>query len=255
MELSPEERVWQRSERRFQDAYGFRPVVTLTLVTVLVAIHFAVGLWDWREGLGDAWGVVFGARSAEGLTRWGARFRPGVANGEVWRLWTYGFLHADALHIVFNGTALWGLGRACEAVYGRTRMFWIFLCAVIGGGMLSQAFGGLRSVGASGGVFGLMGALLTFGWRRGSMMSPELRATFTRQLWPWILMNLGIGLMLPFIDNYGHIGGLLVGLVWGLRLENAITATQDLHRGRTLAMIAASAGLLGAGLVGVLASG
>ena len=86
-------------------------------------------------------------------------------------------------------------------------------------------------------------------------MSPELRATFTRQLWPWILMNLGIGLMLPFIDNYGHIGGLLVGLVWGLRLENAITATQDLHRGRTLAMIAASAGLLGAGLVGVLASG
>lgn len=247
-----QERLYQRSWRRFVTGYRMRPPVTLGLVVALVAIHLYTGWVDVQLGLGDAFGIIFGARSERVLAEFGARSTPLVQRGEIWRLWTHGFLHANALHIFFNVSALWGLGRVCEAVYGSTRTFWLFLVSVIGGGLLSQLFTFGPSVGASGGLFGLMGALLVFGQRRRRFMDPPMRAAFGRRLLPWVVLNLGIGVFVPNIDNYAHIGGLVAGAGFALVADDVITADQDGPTFTLRAMRVASAALLASGLVGVL---
>lgn len=227
MDVPPEQqidrdRTWRRSERRV-DRYYTSPHATIALLSSFVGMHLLTGLEDWASGRTSALGVLFGERSTEVLVLFGGRQHDLVAQGQVWRLLTCGFLHADLMHIGMNALAFWGLGRMCEAVFGSARLLALFCTAVVGGAILSQAGGGPLSIGASGGVFGLMGALVAFGWRRRRSMGPEMRAMFGRQLYPWILLNLGIGFALPFIDNLGHIGGLLTGLVLGLLLKERIT--------------------------------
>lgn len=245
-------RLERRTLRRFELALGEPHLVTRVLTFVLVLLHLATGVVDAQTGRGDVWGVVFGARSAETLSAFGGRVSALVRHGEVWRLWTYGFLHADAIHILFNGTALWGLGRVCEAVYGGTRTLWFFLLAVLGGGVLSQLGGTPSAVGASGGIFGLMGALLVFGLRHGRSLPPELRVAFTRQLWPWVLLNLFIGVVLPFIDNLGHVGGLLLGAGVAAMSGNQLTANADMSALTRRLMRVGSAAMLVAGFLGVV---
>lgn len=228
--------------------------MTRLLTFVLVLLHLGTGVVDAETGRGDTWGIIFGARSSETLSLCGGRVASLVADGQIWRLWTYGFLHADAVHILFNGTALWGLGRVSEAVYGGTRTFWVFLVAVIGGGVLSQLGGTPLAVGASGGVFGLMGALLVFGVLRGRSLPPELRSAFTARLWPWVVFNLFIGVMLPFIDNLGHVGGLIGGAAVAAVSGNQLTDNADMSRFTRRAMRVGSAALLAAGLAGVIAA-
>lgn len=249
---APDERLLQRSWRRFETGYRMRPPVTTALVVAFLVCHLISGGVDYAIGETDAWGVVFGARSSRGLALCGGRVAVLVAHGEIWRLWTYGFLHADALHIFFNTTAMWGLGRVCEAVYGSTRTLWLFLLAVLGGGILSQAGGTMASVGASGGIFGLMGALLVFGQKRRRSMDREMRATFGRRLAPWVLLNLFIGVLLPFIDNLGHVGGLVAGAAFGLVSGDTITADNDVSRVSIVAMRLGSAALLVVGLLAVI---
>jgi membrane associated rhomboid family serine protease len=248
-------RAWQRSARRFFDFYGTPPRATALLIGVFVVVHAMTGLADWRAGT-PLWLAVFGDRSPEVLVRFGARSTAEVRDGAVWRLLACGFLHADLTHLFFNALAFWGLGRLAEAVFGPVRFLWLFIVSVIGGSLLSQWGGGPLSVGASGGVFGLMGGLVVFGWRRRKAMPPPLREVFGRQLWPWIVLNLGIGAMLPFIDNHAHVGGLLTGAATGLLLQDRVTWRDEPRGGTWLAMAVTSAVLLAvtgaAALVSVL---
>ncbi len=246
-----EARLQQRTWRRFDTGYHMRPPVTVALVAAVTLVHLITGLADRHTGRGDAWGI-FGARSLETLADYGGRVGALVARGETWRLWTYGFLHADAVHYLLNTTALVGLGRVCEAVYGSTRTLWLFLLAVITGGICSQLGGNPASVGASGGLFGMMGALLVFGRRHRAEMDAEMRASFGRRLAPWVVFNLAIGVVIPSIDNLAHIGGLLGGAAFGLASGNTLTANADASRISMVTMRTLSALLLASGLVAVL---
>ncbi len=235
--------TWLHAERRFSALLTRSPRATRALLVLLVAIHALTGLAT-NPDLGP-WLRVFGSRSAEGMVRFGARDGALVAAGQPWRLVSAGFLHWDLAHLFMNGLALWGLGRLCEIVFGPVRLYWLFLLSAIGGNVLSQtAHADIISAGASGGVFGLLGALVAFGVSRRAALSPPLRDVFTQQLWPWILVNLGIGIMLPFIDNRAHVGGLVTGAVCALVLGDRITDGHTPSPNVTVGMIVVILGVL-----------
>jgi membrane associated rhomboid family serine protease len=133
---------------------------------------------------------------------------------EYWRILTGAALHGSVLHILMNGYALYSIGSIIEMLSNRAHLAIVFLLSAIGGGILSLIFmpEGI-SVGASGGIVGLIGYLAVYAFRRRQFISPQFRRS--------LLINIGFilifGLALyQVIDNFGHIGGLLTGAVYGL---------------------------------------
>lgn len=130
----------------------------------------------------------------------------GVAEGEWWRLITAGFLHAGLMHLLFNCLALYTLGTPFEALYGRTRYAILLLISLVAGSYASTTFNAENqvSVGASGAIFGLFGALLVVGRRLGA----DTRSTLTL-----LAINTAIAIAIPNIDWRAHLGGLAGGVV------------------------------------------
>src|SRR5262249_44172701 len=110
----------------------------------------------------------------ETLLTFGAKFGRNIANGEWWRLVTAGFLHGGIIHIAFNSFALLDVGAHVEETYGLSRMAVIYLVSTITGFGLSYFWNPMAlSIGASAGLFGLIGAMLAWGiiWQRTSLGS------------------------------------------------------------------------------------
>ena len=130
----------------------------------------------------------------------------GVAEGEWWRLITAGFLHAGLMHLLFNCLALYTLGNPFEALYGRTRYAILLLISLVAGSYASITFNAENqvSVGASGAIFGLFGALLVVGRRLGADTRPTLTL---------LAINTAIAIAIPNIDWRAHLGGLAGGVV------------------------------------------
>jgi rhomboid protease GluP len=147
---------------------------------------------------------------------YGAKINENLAAGEAWRLVTPLFLHAGLLHIGVNMYSLWALGPAVERFFGRVRFLIVYLLSGICGVLLSLIMSPNASVGASGAIFGLLGALATFLYLHRAIFG-QLGAMQLRQLVFVTLINLGMGLT-PGIDNWGHVGGLVAGvaLAWFL---------------------------------------
>jgi membrane associated rhomboid family serine protease len=135
-----------------------------------------------------------------------------VRQGELWRLLTYALLHDphNATHIIVNMVSLYSLGAFLEPLLGRSRMALLFTASALAGGIASTLFLGSASVGASGAVWGLVGA--TFGLLRGKQqVFPSLIARSLRQrLLVVLAINVAIS-FLPGIDRYCHFGGGLAG--------------------------------------------
>lgn len=137
-----------------------------------------------------------------------------VRDHEYWRVITGAATHGNLPHILMNSWALYSFGRIVEVLTNRAHLAIVFLLSAIGGSLLSLAFapGGI-SVGASGGIVGLIGYLAIYAFRRRQFISPEFR----RSLLINIAFILVFGLILyQVVDNWGHIGGLLTGAVYGL---------------------------------------
>ncbi|NJM53044.1 MAG: rhomboid family intramembrane serine protease [Blastocatellia bacterium] len=139
--------------------------------------------------------------------------KPLVWEGEFWRLLTVGTLHGGFLHIYFNGQALYGLGTTVEYLSNRAHLAIVFVLAIISGALFSLYFmPDTPSVGASGGIMGIIGYAAILGYKRKQQMPPD----FLKNM----LINIGFitafGLVAyQIIDNFGHLGGLLVGVVYG----------------------------------------
>ncbi|MDP2305128.1 MAG: rhomboid family intramembrane serine protease [Pseudomonadota bacterium] len=271
--MPPQPASWDRAERRFDFYVEARPVATYALVGTLLAIHLAIGVAGPSRLVW--WFRLFGPRAEGRLLGWGARGGAAVADGEAWRLVSYGFLHWDVVHLLVNALALFGLGRLGEVVFGPVRVYWLFLVSVVGGGLLSQTAGpSVVSAGASGGLFGLLGALVAFGLARRAQMGPSLADLFVRRLAPWLVLNLGAGVLLPYayraitwvlamaytaalptlrplvhglpgriafgdgpsLDNRAHLGGLVAGAVCALLLGDRITDNHARTPSGTVAM-------------------
>lgn len=134
---------------------------------------------------------------------------------EYWRLLAATFLHSGLLHIGFNGVALYVLGPQTEQVYGTARFLAIYFVAGLAGSIASYAFSPAPSVGASGSIFGVIGALAIFYYA-----TRQLLGEAGRQRLQGMVFIIVINLLIGFgsggtIDNFGHIGGLLGGVAVG----------------------------------------
>ncbi len=150
------------------------------------------------------------------MVHFGANFGPYTLSGDWWRLLTYMFLHGGVLHIAFNMWCLWDLGALSESLYGRWTFFAVYLITGVAGGLASIAWNpGVLSVGASGAIFGLAGALIaSFYLGEFSLPSVAIGGTL-RSLLIFAGFNLFFGGMFGGIDNACHIGGLVSGLILG----------------------------------------
>ncbi len=159
-------------------------------------------------------GLVAGIRG-DLLLELGANYGPLSLGPEPYRLLTSAFLHGGLAHIAFNMAALYQLGRVAERLYGNLSFLAIFLLSGLAGSLASASWGPPHlSVGASGAVFGVVGAVLV-GLRRASAQTAgDHFAGMRRQLLVLVGVNLAFG-MLPMIDNAAHLGGLAMGLLAG----------------------------------------
>lgn len=167
--------------------------------------------------LAYAWEVATGTNfdSNRSLFEHGALFGPAVTQqGEWWRVITGAFLHAGLPHIALNMIALWQLGMVVEILMGSWRMLAVYSIALLGGGYAVVYFAPNDvTVGASGAIFGLFGALLAIGVRMG-----QRGRALISQVLPILLLNLVFTFAIPFISKAGHVGGLLSGFFAGLVL-------------------------------------
>lgn len=203
-----------------------RPWTTAVVLALLVAVHLVPAAIMLSRGR-DVWTALAGARGPNLLVGMGAMSSERIMHGEAWRLVSAVFVHGDGLHLLVNAFALVSLGRVCEAAFGPARFLWLFVWSGIAGFALSWAAGNTLSVGASGGAFGLMGALVVFGWRYRHDLPTDIGRIFRRRILPWVVVNLVVGALLPFIDNLAHVGGLLCGVVMAMVLGNRIVPGED----------------------------
>ena len=137
-----------------------------------------------------------------------ASYGPFVKMGDHYRLISAAFMHANIAHLIFNMYALWIIGMQLESFIGKWRYLVVYLFSAISGSLLSVIVTpNAVSVGASGAIFGLLGALLYFGYHYRVYLGTVIKS----QIIPLIVINLLLGFMVPGIDNAAHIGGLIGG--------------------------------------------
>jgi len=178
-----------------------QPRATYGLLAVLILVFLAMT-------------AAGGSENIRVLILFGAKVNSLIAEGQVWRLLTSMFLHIGPVHLFFNGYALYVFGIQVERLYGTPRFLAIYLLAGLYGSLFSFAFGAEVSAGASGAIFGLLGAMLAF-FRR----HRETFGTWGRQQLLNLLvvagLNLVLGVTVPGIDILAHLGGLVSGAVLG----------------------------------------
>lgn len=172
--------------------------------------------------------VAGGSTSSCVLLRFGAKFNYLIAEGQWWRLLTPVFLHIGVVHLLFNEYALWIFGREVERLFGSLRFLVIYILAGLFGSLASFAFSPALSAGASGAIFGIIGALAAFFLRNRARFG-EMGRRQLSGLIAVIGLNLFLGFTIAGIDNFGHIGGLVGGFLLGLALTPLYTLEPDFH--------------------------
>lgn len=189
----------------FERGMGYAPPATLVLILGLAAI------FGWQLSTGAL-------ASEESIIAAGALVRERVAQGEWWRLLSATVLHGNVEHIVGNAMSLYILGMASEHAYGTRSMLLVYLTSGIAGSVLSAAMGPGPSVGASGAIFGLMGAVMVLFWKHHhELMVRDKRIGIV--IAAWAIFTIAMGLMTPMIDNAAHLGGMFGGMAvaWAIR--------------------------------------
>lgn len=202
--------------------------VAMTIVTLNVLMYGITILVSSRTAETSLITAIF-QPDLRSLYNLGALFGPSIINDhEVWRLWTYQFLHGGALHIFFNLYALLSLGPATEDVYGPSKTAALYWTTGLGAGVASFgtrtafyfASGGKSHfpvmIGASGAIFGLIGLLIGHTYRRGGTQGANMRGFLMR----WAVYGLVMGFVIPSTDNAAHVGGLATGFAIGLLVDD-----------------------------------
>jgi len=215
--------------------------VTTALVAINVAIFVAMVLT--ADSFTQA--LIHGGNAL----RWGGNYGPLTLSGDYWRLVTACFIHGGIVHIGFNMWCLLSLGRLSERYFGRWSTLAIYLLTGVGGNLLSLAYDPSRfSVGASGAIFGIAGAIIA-GLKFGnlSIAEGERRAVISSVIsFSVINFLLGIG-YLGFgadTDNMAHLGGFASGLLVGVPLATSLTRSAGVNKAIQVATLVVTAALL-----------
>ncbi len=213
-------------------------------VTTLLLVSF-IGLFIMQV----LSGVDANNPSTEALLKWGANALPYTMDSEPWRLASSAFLHIGLMHLLFNGFAMYFFGQIAEPMFGSAKFLALFLLAAIGGNLLNNhiTWQGILdgtgqpgiSAGASGGIMGIGAALLIAALFKISVNGMVLNL---KSLIIIMGINLVYGFAVPGIDNAGHIGGAVTGLVIALAfaiayrqrlaatLQHVPSAAQDIYQ-------------------------
>jgi len=216
------------------------------LTQVIFGINVAVFL-----GMALAGSTIMDFSPQETI-QWGANFGPYTLSGEWWRLLTCVFVHGGIIHIAFNMWCLWNLGALAESLYGRWTYAAIYLICGVGASLASVMWHpGAPSVGASGAIFGLAGALIA-AFKLGEFSVPRAALSGTlRSLAMFVVYNLIFGQVIGTTDNAAHVGGLITGLILGALI--ALVAPQQNHAPRRIAIFVAAAFVFTGGAAGKMA--
>jgi membrane associated rhomboid family serine protease/Flp pilus assembly protein TadD len=184
--------------------------------------------------------VVFAAMALEGiamnptsqqLIRWGANFGPLTLGGQEWRLLSSTFLHIGLMHIFFNMWCLWDLGAMCESLYGHWTFAALYVTSGVGASLASVWWRPVGvSAGASGAIFGLVGALIASHFV-GEFSGPRFAASARLRS---VLIFAGYSLLFGAVsgrtDNAAHVGGLVTGLIFGALIARVAPERDSLRR-------------------------
>jgi rhomboid protease GluP len=188
-----------------------------------------------------------------------------IANGQIWRLFTPMFLHGSIPHFMFNMYALYVFGRTLEPFYGHARFLALYLIGGFAGNVFSMLFTEAPSLGSSTAIFALLGAEGIFLYQNRGLLGGRGRQALT-QLITVAVLNLVIGLS-PGIDNWGHIGGLIAGVLFawfagplievqGVPPDVSVSDSRESRRVVTTALwVAALFAILAAGAIALRAGG
>ena len=164
-----------------------KPIITYIIIAICIVMFIVSG---------------FGIDNLM-LVKYGANYGPLIRDGEYYRLLTSVFLHGGLMHIFLNMYSLFIVGPRVEDFFGKWKYILIYLISGISGSLLSVSMNGdVISIGASGAIFGLFGALLYFGYNYRGYIGTIIRS----QILPIVIYNLLIGFFIPGIDMWGHIG-------------------------------------------------
>jgi rhomboid protease GluP len=197
-----------------------KPVVTyvlLGIITVVFGVEVALG----------------GLTSTRILVPMGAQINLLVWQGQYWRLLTSMVMHSGVTHYLFNAWALYSLGRDIESFYGSLRFIAIYVLSGLFGGLAYYLLGApqtalVPSAGASGAIFGIIGAELAF-WLRNRLLFGDFGKQRLINLAILVGINVVFGVSTPGINNLAHMGGLVSGfaLAWVLTPRYGVTWTWD----------------------------
>ncbi len=184
-----------------------------------------------------------------------ALYQLGMTGGAAWSLgwwWTIltaNYLHGGLLHIFFNMMWVRNLAPVSTEVYGPARTFVVFNLSGAAGFYVSNVMSGVPTIGASGGIFGLLAALIVYGRRRGSSM-------MSSQLWQWAIILGVFGFIMPGINNWAHAGGFaggwIAGQLMGLSDEHRESAGVIILALSLIALTVIGVGLSFVGVTGAL---
>ncbi|TNF98377.1 MAG: rhomboid family intramembrane serine protease [Gammaproteobacteria bacterium] len=207
----------QQAIRLFiQQLYQNCPRVLIT--PVIFGLNIAVFIFMLLEGVG-----VMGD-SMDLYIRYGANFGPLTKDDQWWRLLTSMFLHFGILHLVFNMWALWDAGRLTERLYGNFHFLWIYIFSGLFGSLSSLYWNNddVVSVGASGAVFGVFGALMAYLVVQKYSVPVQLLRRLMNSAIFFIGFSLFYGFTKSGIDNAAHVGGMLSGFILGVLLAKPL---------------------------------
>ncbi|MEO8360458.1 MAG: rhomboid family intramembrane serine protease [Vicinamibacteria bacterium] len=222
-----------------------RGVVT-TALTVAMVVCFVAEVAFSRDSLqGDGAGLAV-------VYRMGGIHQPTVLAGEWQRLIASPFLHFGLLHILMNGWAQWTLGAPIEFLVGSWRFLALWMASGLGASLTSLAFNNSSvAAGASGAIFGLLGAFTTFVFFRKDVLPQPVPNALRRGVLVTLLLNLGIS-FIPSIDMAAHAGGFVTGALMGFGLAKRDRGAELTAPARLmLRIIVAVVVLLGVGVTTV----
>ncbi len=185
--------------KKAEKLFSFKmPVITDILIFICVLVFICMYIFG------------NGSYDSDTLIKFGANIDTYTKNGDYYRLITCMFLHIGILHLICNMYSLYIIGNVVENFFGKWKYLIIYFISGISGSILSMAFShNTILAGASGAIFGLLGALLYFGYYYRAYLGSAGKSTIIQV----IFINLLIGFMVPGISNAAHIGGLVGGVL------------------------------------------
>jgi rhomboid protease GluP len=209
--------------------------VAWTMLTLNVAAFVAFA--------GAGGGIV--QSDSEMLVRWGSNFGPFTTDGQWWRLLSAAFLHGGLVHLLVNMYTLYDFGRMSERIFGPMAFLAIYLLSALVGSATSVWWNpAVNSVGASGALFGVLGAMLAYMLDKRNGVPPSVMTTHLASVAVFVAYGIFNGLAKTGIDNAAHLGGLAGGMITGFALARPLGGSPAPSAARRAAGVAACAALI-----------